>query len=101
MAQEKITKNDIVASIYEKSNCEKRVVQEVVDSFIDELKKNLGKGVAVELRGFGTVSPRLRKGRTGARNPRTGETITIAPHYTAVFKPGQELRNIMKGIKVK
>ena len=42
------------------------------------------------LRGFGSFVVKERKERQG-RNPRTGETITIAAKRDASFKPGKEL----------
>jgi nucleoid DNA-binding protein len=44
----------------------------------------------VDLRGFGSFVVKDRKERQG-RNPRTGETITIAAKRDASFKPGKEL----------
>ena len=34
-----------------------------------------------------------RNGRKNARNPKTGETKNIPPHYVAAFKAGRELKN--------
>ncbi|MBP5176790.1 MAG: HU family DNA-binding protein, partial [Treponema sp.] len=39
--------------------------------------------------------PRLRKGREKARNPKTGESLSVAPHYVAAFRAGQELKNAL------
>jgi hypothetical protein len=44
----------------------------------------------VDLRGFGSFSVKEKKERQG-RNPRTGETITIAAKRDASFTPGKEL----------
>jgi nucleoid DNA-binding protein len=44
----------------------------------------------VDLRGFGSFAVKDRKERQG-RNPRTGETITIAAKRDASFRPGKEL----------
>ena len=60
-----------------KTNCEKYVVQDIVEKFLDEVKKSLEKGSTIELRGFGTFEPRLRKGRSSARNPKTGEKLSV------------------------
>ena len=73
------TKNDIVDSIYKSTDVEKQIIQEVLDNFLLQLKSSLENGATIELRGFGTFEPRLRKGRSVARNPKTGETIMIEP----------------------
>jgi nucleoid DNA-binding protein len=44
----------------------------------------------VDLRGFGSFVVKDRKERQG-RNPRTGETITIAAKRDASFRAGKEL----------
>jgi nucleoid DNA-binding protein len=95
MTSKKITKYDLVESIYENTKCEKRVVQQVVENFLEEVKKSLEDGSTIELRGFGTFEPRLRKGRISARNPKTGEKLSVSPHYVAAFRSGQELKNAL------
>lgn len=89
----KITKADIVDSIYSKGKCERQDVVFVIDSFLQELKESLEEGSTIELRGFGTFEPRLRKGKKSARNPKTGETVTVEPHYIAAFRAGQSLKD--------
>lgn len=74
---------------------DRAVIQRIVDSFLDELRDAMADGCTVELRGFGTFEPRLRKGRAEARNPRTGETVSVEPHYVAAFRAGRLLRNKM------
>lgn len=98
---EKVTKINLVESIYQKSNCEKYVVQKIVDSFLEELKISLEKGSTIELRGFGTFEPRLRKGRKDAHNPKTGEKLSVAPHYVAAFRAGQDLKKALWDLDVK
>ncbi len=73
MSAKKVTKYDLVESVYQNTNCEKRIVQDVVEQLLEELKEALKAGNTIELRGLGTFEPRLRKGRSRARNPKTGE----------------------------
>jgi integration host factor subunit beta len=56
------------------------------------IKDALIGGNIVELRGFGTFEVRLSRGKSKARNPRTGELVDIKPHGTAFWKPGRELK---------
>ena len=96
----KVTKYDLVDAVYQKTKCEKRVVQDIVEELIQQLKVNLENGSTIELRGFGTLEPRLRKGREKAHNPKTGEQVTVAPHYVAAFRAGQELKKALWDLPV-
>lgn len=100
MANSKITKNNLVDAIYQNSKIEKQVIQEVVDGFLLQLKSSLETGATIELRGFGTFEPRLRKGRSVARNPKTGETLSVEPHYVAAFRAGQDLKEKLWNLKI-
>jgi DNA-binding protein HU-beta len=46
----------------------------------------------VTLSGFGSWTVSERRARAG-RNPRTGETIRIAPKKTVRFRPGKQLES--------
>jgi integration host factor subunit beta len=92
MAAKKLTKAEIVDSLYEKTGMNRREIRIMVDLFIDELKEALAQDAVIELRGFGTFEVKIRKGRAKARNPRTGETVAVTSHGIAAFRPGQELK---------
>ena len=95
MQANKITKYDLVESVYQNTKFEKHVIQDVVENLFEQIKQSLKDGNTIELRGFGTFEPRLRKGRSKARNPRTGEQLSVAPHYVAAFRSGQELKKAL------
>ena len=88
----KITKADIVDAIYSKSGANRKEIRDVVDLFIEEVKSALISQKAIELRGFGTFEIRIRKGRQKARNPKTGETVSVSSHGIVTFRPGRELK---------
>jgi integration host factor subunit beta len=46
----------------------------------------------IELRGFGTFEVKVRKARPKARNPKTGEAISIHSHGVVAFRSGRELK---------
>jgi len=100
MSSKKVTKYDLVESVYQNTKCEKRVVQDVMENLLVELKNALKDGSTIELRGFGTFEPRLRKGRSRARNPKTGEQLSVEPHYVAAFRSGQELKKALWKLQV-
>ena len=53
----KVTKNDLVDAIYQKTKCEKQVIQSVVDSFLMEVKSSLEEGSTIELSADGPLRP--------------------------------------------
>jgi integration host factor subunit beta len=91
----KVTKAGLVDLVYQETHFEKKVIQSVFESVLDELKHSLEGGNTIELRGFGTFEPRLRKGRVKARNPKTGEHLSVEPHFVAAFRAGRELKSSM------
>lgn len=95
MKSNKVTKYDLVEAVYADTKYEKKLVQTVLESLLDEIKDSIKKGSTIELRGFGTFEPRLRKGREKARNPKTGEIVSVAPHYVAAFRAGQDLKTAL------
>jgi integration host factor subunit beta len=98
MAAEKYTKADIIDSLYEKTGMSRREIRLFVELFIDEIKDALARNVVIELRGFGTFEIKIRKGRSRARNPRTGEPVEIGSHGIAAFRPGRELKQAVWSI---
>ena len=95
MNSKKVTKFDLVESVSLKTKYEKKTIQNVLETLLENIKTSLKDGATIELRGFGTFEPRLRKGRSRARNPKTGEQLSVAPHYVAAFRSGQELKNAL------
>lgn len=100
MQSNKVTKYDLIDAIYEDTNCEKKIIQEVLESFLVQVKDSLVQKKTIELRGFGTFELRLRKGKTSARNPKTGETVRVAPHYVAAFRSGRDLKNSLWSLPI-
>jgi integration host factor subunit beta len=92
MAGKKVTKAEIVDSVYQKTGMSRKEIRTVVDLFLDEIKDALIEQMIIELRGFGTFEIRVRKGRQKARNPKTGESVSVNSHGIAAFRPGRELK---------
>ena len=97
MESQKLKKIDVVNKINEKGipDIDKQQIQIIIDSFLSEIKESLIQGKSIELRGFGTFEPKLKKEKKGARNVVTGEFVTVQPHFVATFKPGRELKQNM------
>jgi len=65
-------------------------VERVVAIFLESIIQTLEKGARIELRGFGSFTPRFRKARAG-RNPRTGNVIAIKEKYIPYFRAAKAL----------
>jgi len=63
----------------------------VVDLFFNKMANVLAEGDRVEIRGLCSFYAREYAGYTG-RNPKTGETVTVAPKKLPYFKCGKGLR---------
>ncbi|MEO8594868.1 MAG: HU family DNA-binding protein [Candidatus Solibacter sp.] len=85
-----MTKQQLIENVAAKTELGKADVEVVVDSVLAMIAEALQSNQRVDLRGFGSFVVKDKKERQG-RNPRTGETITIAAKRDASFKPGKEL----------
>ncbi|MCL2066412.1 MAG: integration host factor subunit beta [Treponema sp.] len=92
MAARKFTKADIIDALYEKTGLSRGEIRSAVDLCLYEIKDALMRRQVIELRGFGTFEVKVRKARPRARNPRTGEPITIRSHGVVAFRSGRELK---------
>jgi integration host factor subunit beta len=85
-------KSELVLRIAEQNpHLYQRDVENIVNAILDTIGDALTRGDRVELRGFGAFSVKKREARTG-RNPRTGETVSVAEKIIPVFKTGKEMR---------
>lgn len=88
-----MTRSELVAKIEEKNpHLSTQDVERVVATIFNEIISALSEGNRVELRGFGAFSVKARGSYTG-RNPRTGESVEVAPKYVPSFKVGKQLRD--------
>ena len=95
----KYTKADIVDAVYNKTGINRKEVRDLMDSITEEIMDALRKGYTIELRGFGTFEVRIRKGRKKARNPKTGELLSVNSHGTVAFRAGRDLKKDVWNIK--
>ena len=81
-----MTKADIVSEISKSTGIEKLVVQTIVESSMDSIRKSLSKGDNVYLRGFGSFIIKKRAKKI-ARNISKNTSIIIPAHNIPAFKP--------------
>ena len=89
-----MNKQDLIDSIAKATELPKSKVNEMLDTFLTNVKTSVKKGNAVQLVGFGTWKKSKRKARTG-RNPQTGATIKIAARNTVRFTPGKAFKEVL------
>ena len=85
-----MTKSEIVTAVAATTEQSKQEAEQAVEAVLTSIVQALVKGEKVDLRGFGRFQVNQKKERQG-RNPKTGETVTIAAKRVTVFKPGKEL----------
>ncbi len=69
--------------------------EEVVDGMIEAIVSTLKKGDEVSIAGLGIFSTKLRKARQ-ARNPRTGESISVPAMKVPKFRAAKALKDAVK-----
>ncbi|NLZ76714.1 MAG: integration host factor subunit beta [Spirochaetales bacterium] len=99
MASPKLTKAMIIENLYEKHGINRSDIHTIIDEFFEEIKEGLKKDQVIELRGFGTFEVRTRKGRERARNPKTGDLVSVETHGVAIFRPGKELKELVWNLR--
>ena len=87
-----MNKTELVAAMAEKTELSKKDAEKALKAFTDVVAEELKKGKKVQLVGFGTFEVAEREAREG-RNPRTGETMTIAASKSPKFKAGKALKD--------
>ena len=80
-----MNKTEFIAAIAEKIGSTKKAAAETVSIVLDTIVETLKKGDEVALAGFGKFSVADVAERE-ARNPQTGETMTVAAHKAPKFK---------------
>ena len=84
-------KLDIINEVVNRTGITKTKAEMAVETVFECMKRALGQGERIELRGFGIFYVRPRKTGIG-RNPRTGTEVPIPPGKAVRFKPGKELQ---------
>ncbi|MDD3234272.1 MAG: integration host factor subunit beta [Candidatus Omnitrophica bacterium] len=90
-----MTKKDIILKVSDDTKLKQIDVKKVVQKTFDCILDALVRGEKIELRNFGIFKIKERKSRTG-RNPRTGQTVPVPPRKVVVFKPGLEMKKLVK-----
>ncbi len=90
-----MTKSELSSRVAAQESLSSAAADRVVSAVFSTITDALANDETVTLTGFGTFSTRKREAREG-RNPRTGESITIAASRVPSFKAGKTLRDAVK-----
>jgi DNA-binding protein HU-beta len=90
-----MTKSDFVDKVASESGLSKKDAGTAVDAVISTIEGALKGGEEVSFTGFGKFHVANRGAREG-RNPRTGETMTIAASKVPRFTAGSGLKKAVK-----
>lgn len=89
-----MNKTELIAAVAEKAELSKKDAEKAMKAFTDVVAEELVKGEKIQLVGFGTFEVSERAAREG-RNPRTGETMSVAACKTPKFKAGKALKDLV------
>jgi len=89
-----MNRSDLVNALAVEANIPEMVADSIVRSFFDEIETALAEGRRVEIRGFGTFALKQYGGYKG-RNPKSGETVEVAPKTLPTFRVGRELKDLL------
>ena len=87
-----MNKTQFVEAVAQKSGLNKKEAEAAVNAMTAVIADTLKAGDKVQLIGFGTFEVKTRAARSG-RNPKTGETITIAASKHPAFSAGKALKD--------
>ena len=90
-----MNKASIVESVHAKLGGTKVQAEEVVDMIVDSIVTTLKKGGEVSIAGLGIFSTKTRAARQ-ARNPRTGESISVPAMKVPKFRAAKGLKDAVK-----
>jgi DNA-binding protein HU-beta len=88
-----MNKKELIAAIAEKAGLAKKDAEKALNAFVETVSGALKEGKKIQLVGFGTFGTKERAARE-AKNPRTGETVSVPAATIPGFKAGKALKDI-------
>ena len=85
-----MTKKEIVKTISDDIGLTQLKTKEIVQKTFDAIVETLVEDRRIELRNFGVFEVKKRAARK-ARNPRTGDKVSVPEKFVVTFKPGKEM----------
>lgn len=89
-----ITKKELIDRIADATDVKRVAVKKIVQSFLDNIIVELGRGNRLEFRDFGVFEVKQRAARK-AQNPKTLERVEVPPKRTVKFKIGRLMKQTL------
>lgn len=86
-----MTKNDLIINVAKITGEKNSTAQKVTEAVIESIQNALAQGDTVTLQGFGAFKPVAAPQRQ-ARNPKTGDMVTVPAKTKVKFIPGKNLK---------
>lgn len=93
-----MTKSELIERLAEQLDMPTGKAELIVNCIFDSMVNALLEGRGIEIRGFGSFTVREYRAYEG-RNPKTGETVPVAPKKLPFFKVGKDLRERVNNFK--
>ena len=87
----RVTKRQIVERIAKQAGQTQAITKDIIQSFMDEIITELARGSKLEFRDFGVFEAVTRRSRA-ARNPKTGEKVSVSAKRAVRFKMGRQMK---------
>ena len=84
----------LIDALKKECRISKKEAAAIVDLFFESMSEALAKGDRVEIRGLCSFYVKEYDSYTG-RNPKTGESVPVAPKKLPFFKCGKELKEMV------
>ena len=86
-----ITKKELVDRVADLTGNKRVVIKKVIQTFLDQIIDELGKGNRLEFRDFGVFETKNRAARM-AQNPKTLEKVRVPAKRSVKFKTGRLMK---------
>ncbi len=90
-----MNKADIISKVHEVLGSTKADAERAVDTVFGAIEGAMKDGDSVSVAGFGIFEAKMRAKRE-ARNPRTGETVTVPAMRVPKFRAAKALKDSVK-----
>jgi len=90
-----MNKADIISKVHEVLGSTKTEAERAVETVFGSIEAAMKDGTSVSIAGFGIFEAKMRAKRE-ARNPRTGETVTVPAMRVPKFRAAKALKDSVK-----
>ncbi len=84
---------ELAKPVAKKTGISQKKAREVINTFLDEVIKQVDRGERVRIAGLGIFERRVQKERK-VRNPRTGKMMRVKAKKKFAFKPSAKIKYI-------